>query len=635
MIRMKPAVRTRKAKHSREAEELLQTIDNYINDNEKGVAEVLTYFWKDQQDAITYGELRALVMNGYVTSDQVRQWQQDYSVLVQNKLNGVWDSAMVYGSESQPALSSRGFSMNTMLPGATKWLKEHGAEFVTNCTEQQKGAIAHLLQYEMMQKHSVEEIARMIRPCIGLTKGQTSKAEKIYSTVKETLRKEHPRMKQSNVELKALKAAQKYAEKAHRQRAETIAQTELAKAYNHGAHEGIRQAQQMGLMGAVKKVWCTANDHRVCPHCEALDGKTVGFDEGFGWSKYLFSDSDELPPAHPLCRCAIQYIEIEPEGARGRTSDFDDLFDYGDNDSQSESMTLDDLFDRIYLENITGSRQYADGALNAISGASDETRQLFGRYAGKIQPHYETIPKDSNYDPTDNRIYVNMRSVQLGGTSLTPYQALYHEVGHNIDYLMGQEKGYPTYYSCVFENGILGKTVEKEAMGVLKSFYKANLKDIEDNLSKDLVNNAVKDFGGKKAQKELKSFNRLLRRNKAQLEDVVSRENIMEAMFKNRVSESGVASISRPVKEAMAKQYTPRQIGDVSDMLEYWFKIDKPFGSGHGVSYWETGGDVLENVSTEAFANIFSADMANKDSIDLIKSIFPDTYSVFLRMIGE
>ena len=162
----------KKAQHSREAQEILDAIDSYLNDNEKEVSEVLTYFWKDQQDAVTYAELRTLVLNGYVTSDQIREWQHDYNVLVTEKLSDVWRTAMFYGSASQPALTGKGFIFNTAMTEASQWLQNHGAEFVTNSTKVQKDAISHLLQFEMMQKHSVEEIARMIRPCIGLTKGQ-------------------------------------------------------------------------------------------------------------------------------------------------------------------------------------------------------------------------------------------------------------------------------------------------------------------------------------------------------------------------------------------------------------------------------------------------------------------------------
>ena len=438
MIRMKPAVRVKKVKHSREAEQVLQAIDEYINDNEAEVAEVLTYFWKDQQNAVTYAELRELVQDGYVTSEQVAQWSQDYSVLVQNKLNGVWEASAFYGSLTNPALIERKLVMNPTMAGATNWIKEHGAEFVTNCTEQQKGAIAHLLQFEMMQKHSVEEIARMIRPCIGLTKGQAATAMKYYDTVKRTLQEEHPRMKKENVELRAYKAAQKYAEKAHRQRAETIAQTELAKAYNHGAHEGIKQAQAAGLMGAVKKVWSTANDHRVCPHCEALDGLTVGIDGGFGWSKYLFQDSDELPPAHPLCRCAVQYVEIEPPrietGYQGEDEEdiesernwYDKVIDEGKR--QADILTRNRP--GIALSELQG--KYEAEFFKEIMKSPEHIKKLISENADEIKfLKTNALLKKSRYSHKYGGIFCNMSTSK--NNEAGPYIDLFHEMGHALD----------------------------------------------------------------------------------------------------------------------------------------------------------------------------------------------------------
>ncbi len=90
----------------------------------------------------------------------------------------------------------------------------------------------------------------------------------------------------------------------------TIAQTEMAFAYNRGADEGIRQAQN--LIGAVEKRWSTSGDENVCSTCEALDGIQIGMEGGFGFARReLFEGQDLLPPAHPRCGCAVMYIEVE------------------------------------------------------------------------------------------------------------------------------------------------------------------------------------------------------------------------------------------------------------------------------------------------------------------------------------
>ena len=128
---------------------------------------------------------------------------------------------------------------------------------------------------------SVKEIAKIIRPTIGLNQRQAVANLNYQNKVRENLLKNNPRMSQAKVEEKAQAAALKYASKQHRQRAEMIAHTELAFAYNRGAHESVRQAMSNGLMGRCEKVWTTAGTNRVCGRCMDLSGTVVGFEDKF------------------------------------------------------------------------------------------------------------------------------------------------------------------------------------------------------------------------------------------------------------------------------------------------------------------------------------------------------------------
>lgn len=178
---------------------------------------------------------------------------------------------------------------------------------------QQKKAISALLSKKMRDAHTVDELARMIRPCIGLTEGQAKANARYYDSIVANLRKEHPRMKTENIRRKARDAAQKYAERQHRERAMTIAQTESAFAYNRGADEGVRQAQEQKLLGVVKKRWSTSGDDAVCEVCASLEGMEIEMNDSFSFGgKLLFVGQKMLPPAHPRCACAIEYIEESP-----------------------------------------------------------------------------------------------------------------------------------------------------------------------------------------------------------------------------------------------------------------------------------------------------------------------------------
>lgn len=202
-------------------------------------------------------------------------------------------------------------------PGILGWISERGAEFVTNSTQEQKDAIAALLTKKMKDGHTVDELSRLIRPCIGLTEGDAKAAARIYDSIVANLKKEHPRMKPESIRRKALDATAKYAERKHRQRALTIAQTESAFAYNRGADEGVRQAQGQGLLGIMKKRWSTSGDERVCGVCAALEGVEADMDADFKFKgRALFPGQHMLPPAHPRCACAVEYIEVSPPAGK-------------------------------------------------------------------------------------------------------------------------------------------------------------------------------------------------------------------------------------------------------------------------------------------------------------------------------
>lgn len=304
-----------KKKKSADAQKVLDKLKEYL-ESSKATGEpiqILCRFWEDQQTVISYQKLRQAVMDGTISNETIRLWQQDYSLLVANQLSQMWTSAFEAGAEKQLLLEDIDFKFDMQTPSITKWINERGAEFVTASIQEQKNAIAALLTKKMQDNHSVDELARMIRPCVGLTEGQAKANVKYYDSIVANLRKEHPRMKPESVRKKARDAAAKYAERQHRQRAMMIAQTESAFAYNRGADEGIRQAQSQNLLGIVKKRWSTSGDNAVCSVCSALEGVEIDMDADFDFKgKVLFLGHHMLPPAHPRCACAIQYIEVEP-----------------------------------------------------------------------------------------------------------------------------------------------------------------------------------------------------------------------------------------------------------------------------------------------------------------------------------
>lgn len=290
---------------------------------------ILVYFlhrlWSEQQRAVTYKELREAILNGEISPEWLEDWQQDYVNFVNTTLNPLWLEAIDNAAEQLDAWLKE----NRMTPivdwydpdfdGIKEWTRNHAAELVTNSTETQIEAVRAVVhRATALENMSVDELSRAIRPMVGLTKPQAVANMRYYEAL----------IANGMSEKKALDLSIKYAAKQHRYRGYMISRTELAFAYNEGADIATRQAQELGLVGDVKKRWVTTGGNAVgvrrvkqknggykyveydrrCKWCIALEGKEIGLDEKFIWNgKEL-----DMPPAHPHCMCAIEYVETTP-----------------------------------------------------------------------------------------------------------------------------------------------------------------------------------------------------------------------------------------------------------------------------------------------------------------------------------
>ena len=88
--------RIRKAK-TPGSQEVLRRLEEYLQSECDEPVEILCGFWQDQQDAITYQELRKAVADGSLSKETLEAWQQDYSVLVAERLQSMWTQAIAAG----------------------------------------------------------------------------------------------------------------------------------------------------------------------------------------------------------------------------------------------------------------------------------------------------------------------------------------------------------------------------------------------------------------------------------------------------------------------------------------------------------------------------------------------------------
>lgn len=255
------------------------------------------------ENNISYKDIRNALLSGEISKQMLLKWQQAYAMFVADALQPLWDEAFEVAAEQISSIR-HGFQYDPAAPAVQKWTENRAADFVTGCSKETQAGIRAALKHSVYHEDiSVDELAKVIRPMIGLTRPQVIANQNYYNRLLDSGIKPE----------KAAQRSTKYAEQQHRYRAQMIARTEAAMAYNHAEYETVRQAQSKGFLGHVNKVWCTADDERTCDICGALDGHSIEMNDNFEFKTKLPKSHGvaRVPPAHPHCRCTTLYEESE------------------------------------------------------------------------------------------------------------------------------------------------------------------------------------------------------------------------------------------------------------------------------------------------------------------------------------
>lgn len=306
---------------SRDQYDALHRLNSFLDRNNPRLVRFLIRTWKDQEAAITYKELREAILHGTMTEETFKAWQEDYAVFFNRYLKDILINATTAGGKELAAAILSGADVYApMLTGIDNWITVHGAEWITRMSSEAQEAVSTMIRYTANGNMTVDELARIIRPTIGLTEPQSLANARFYENTKKRIKKDlmekYPDMKESAAEKQAARRAEesaaRYAGRQHRERAQMVAETELAYAYNKGADDAIHQAVDEGLMPRMKAVWSTAADEGVCEICGALDGVEIELGDTFDFKgRTLYAGQKQTPPAHPRCRCALCYVEAK------------------------------------------------------------------------------------------------------------------------------------------------------------------------------------------------------------------------------------------------------------------------------------------------------------------------------------
>ena len=334
-------------------------------------------FWKDQQIVLTLKEIRNAIKTGKISEEIVEQWRKDYSIFVHDKMVPEIVDAMETGARNQNKHKEIdiGYKFDADHWAVADWLENHTAELVTNCTRVQKDAIQSMIETGIRKHMSTDELAKLIRSCIGLTKPQTQAAMKYYETVKAELEKKHPRTSPEKIEKMARDKQKKYVDRQLRERAKTIAQTERAFAYEYGRYQHTKNLVDQGILPPQAKKWSATDSENTCSTCRDLNGKVVGMDEEFAPGKLL-------PPLHPRCKCCVMYVDSKSMAAAYEAED-DELREYTTEEIKTYAGKMSEIADKhLDLESSWSGKVVVD-----------DNSGIYGiQWNGDIITRHETAP---------------------------------------------------------------------------------------------------------------------------------------------------------------------------------------------------------------------------------------------------
>lgn len=185
--------------------------------------------------------------------------------------------AIAIGGEQAHKLLEIQARFDLLNPRSVEFAQKITADLVVEVAGETRDAIRNIIADGIQEGRGIPQIARQIRPRVGLTERQMRAA----ANFEEKLLIERPDLSRREVN----RRVRSYEKKLHRRRAETIARTETSRAVSEG---NLVAYEESGVVDEVE--WLTASG--CCDKCDAMNGQRVSLRVAHG-----------MQPLHPNCVC--------------------------------------------------------------------------------------------------------------------------------------------------------------------------------------------------------------------------------------------------------------------------------------------------------------------------------------------
>lgn len=266
----------------------------------------------------------------------------------------------------------------------------------------------------------------------------------------------------------------------------------------------------------------------------------------------------------------------------------------------------------------TPIKHFLDDAQAKFRNAWNECAGEFHQLSGTDR--WGRRRKGAFYSAKEDGVYLNINKVAKGDDLHPAYETVFHEYGHNIDYVLNRKygNGDPMQaFSETYKDGIFGKTLAEEAEKALADFGR-------ENGFVGLPNKGT----------VMQEADNLVRKGLIKPEEKI-------AWVKAKMQIEVVDSLG--AEEAFCKyikeNYSLSARGDISDLFEPVTSKGYPFGAGHGKDYWSKSSNGFGSApkyirhGKEAFAEMYASNIANGESWELIQKYFPKSVEIFNEML--
>lgn len=300
--------------------------------------------------------------------------------------------------------------------------------------------------------------------------------------------------------------------------------------------------------------------------------------------------------------------------------------------------------------------KHVDKIAQLVGKGTTAASRLYLRYEGDLSLIDHAYRRTAHFSARDLGVRLDVAATYADKRQPS-MNTWFHEFGHHIDYISTGVQDYAAkraaglyigdmYASTKYMGNLFGKTLKAEATAYVDAAHariKAEASARLDALDLRNMNadGLLSDATYQAVRRKAREYQRVTAADFDAEEWGMTAEEVKQAKgYKKEI----VAEVKKDpqYKAAIAKRHAYREVSteiraltdaqkaDLSDIFEGATGARVSGGWGHGKSYWDSGNRAL---AKEAFAEFYSAQISNPESLAILTKYFPKSASVFEDII--